>query len=210
MSQMTMNRVIHAAVRRDLTRTEEALRAFPDGDEGRATDLHRAWSHLVEQLTRHHMQEDELIWPALRGLGIDEDLLGSMESEHQEMAQSLAQASEAMASFSRAADSETATRAAHAVREAGVVTERHLTHEENELEPQLRPHLETAEWKAVEKQLRAGSPIEGGRFFAWLLDGSPHAEEQYLRAQVPAPVILLLSRVFGLGYHRSIAPVWRA
>ena len=42
------------------------------------------------------------------------------------------------------------------------VVERHLHHEETELEPQLDPHLETPEWKAVEKKLRA-VVADGGR-----------------------------------------------
>ncbi len=207
---MTMNRVIHAAVRRDLSRTEAALRAMREGDRSRAEALDRAWRNLATELTRHHEQEDQLIWPALRGLGVDAGLLEAMESEHEDMAAALAQATEAMAAVRATPDSEAARRAADAVQRAGVVTERHLTHEENELEPALRPHLESAEWKAVEKQLRAGSPVKAGRFFAWLLDGSPHAEEEYLRSQIPGPVILLLSKVFGRGYSRSIAPVWRA
>ena len=32
MATITMNEIIHAAVRRDLARTEQALRAFEDGD----------------------------------------------------------------------------------------------------------------------------------------------------------------------------------
>lgn len=204
-----MNRVIHAAVRRDLSRTERALRAFADGDRGRAGDLDRAWHHLVRQLTHHHEQEDELIWPALRGLGIDTALLETMESEHQEMAAALSQATSAMGDFRQRADVASATRAAEAVQRAGIVTERHLTHEENELEPQVLPHLESAEWKAVEKKLRSGSPVQGGQFLAWLLDGSPHAEQEFVRTTIPPPVVLVFSRVFGLGYHRRIAPVWR-
>lgn len=210
MTQMTMNRVIHAAVRRDLSRTERALRDFHDGDSARAEDLDRAWRNLAAELTHHHEQEDRLIWPALHELGVDPELLGAMESEHHDMAAALARAGEAMESLQASASARDAARAADAVQEAGVVTERHLTHEENELEPALLPHLESPQWKAVEKQLRAGSPVSAGRMFAWLLDGSPHAEEDYLRSTIPGPVLLVLSRGFGLGYHRSIAPVWRA
>ena len=209
MSQMTMNRVIHAAVRRDLSRTERALRAFPDGDSSRAGELDQAWRNLVAELTHHHEQEDQLIWPALRDLGVDPALLETMESEHQDMAAALARAGAAMTALRGSASARDAGQAADAVQEAGVVTERHLTHEENELEPALVPHLESPEWKAVEKQLRAGSPVRAGRMFAWLLDGSPHAEEEYLRSTIPGPVLFVLSRVLGRGYGTSIAPVWR-
>lgn len=209
MTQMTMNRVIHAAVRRDMSRTERALRDFRDGDSTRAAELDRAWRNLAAELTHHHEQEDRLIWPALRDLGVDRALLEAMESEHQDMAAALARAGAAMAALGGSASARDAGQAADAVQEAGVVTERHLTHEENELEPAVFPHLESPQWKAVEKQLRAGSPVRAGRMFAWLLDGSPHAEEEYLRSTIPAPVLFVLSRVLGRGYGRSIAPVWR-
>ena len=51
------------------------------------------------------------------------------------------------------------------------VVERHFAHEENELEPQLQPFLETPEWKAVEKKLGKQPPSVAGPFFAWLTDG---------------------------------------
>jgi len=93
MEDMTMNRVIHGAVRRDLRRLEEALAAVSAGDKSRAEDLHRAFGFLRDQ-------------------------------------------------------------ARHAVVGAREATERHLDHEERDLEPLMLPHFESAEWKAAEKQLR--------------------------------------------------------
>ncbi len=89
------------------------------------------------------------------------------------------------------------------------VVERHLRHEEHELEPEVTKHRDTHEWKSVERQLRRASPKAGGEMFAWLLDGSDHEADAFVRSMVPGPVLLLLSRVLGAGYHRSIAPVWR-
>ena len=93
---ITMNEIIHAAVRRDLARAEAALRAFPDGDRQRAADLKRAWDFLSEMLHEHHVGEDENVWPYLRTLGeIDPELADVMESEHVEMAAAMARASAA-------------------------------------------------------------------------------------------------------------------
>ena len=39
----------------------------------------------------------------------------------------------------------------------------------------MLPHLETPEWKAVEKQLRPASLADSGRFMAWVQDGMPEA-----------------------------------
>jgi hypothetical protein len=209
MTEMTMNRAIHAAVRRDLDRLDAALGGFADGDRHRADGLLRGWNHLDAQLRKHHQQEDELIWPTLLDLGVDPVLLGEMEEEHQQMADALQRTDAAMQRFGGTASRPDALSAAESVEATRVVVERHLQHEEQELEPQLRPHLETPQWRAAEKQLRKGSPVEGGRMFAWLLDGSAGEADRFVRGLMPRPVLFVLARVLGAGYHRSVAPVWR-
>ncbi len=204
-----MNRAIHAAVRRDLDRLEAALRVLEDGDRDRVAQLSRAWQNLHDELTEHHEKEDELIWPALLGLGVDPVLLEEMESEHGAMRDALQETGGQMTALASSASAEQARLTADSIVATRQVVERHLTHEELELEPQVLAHRESAEWKTVEKQLRSGSPVRGGRMFAWLLDGASPEVVAYLRSAVPRPVLLLLSRVFGLGYQRSIAPVWR-
>ena len=66
-----MNQIIHAAVRRDVARTEQALRALRDGDGARARQIQVAWRNLVRELTHHHEAEDELLWPFLQSRGVD-------------------------------------------------------------------------------------------------------------------------------------------
>jgi hemerythrin-like domain-containing protein len=207
---MTMNRVIHGAVRRDLARLDAALGEFRDGDRARAGDLNRSFEYLRSELTRHHEGEDRHIWPMLGTLGVDADLLATMESEHSAMAQSLGETEQAMRAFAAsgsAADAEAARASLTRTRE---VTERHLDHEEKDLEPQMAPHMESPEWKATEKQLRKAPPAVAGSFFAWLTDGMDDAERSYLRSTVPTPVVFVLSRLLGRRYLREVAPVWRA
>src|SRR4051812_15464449 len=86
---MTMNRVIHAAVRRDLTRLAEALETAPDGDTTRARALQRAYANLRAQLTHHHQLEDQHLFPTLGRLGVDTGLLEDMDVEHHLMAAGL-------------------------------------------------------------------------------------------------------------------------
>ena len=62
---MTMNRVIHAAVRRDLTRLESALDAAPYGDRARARRLATAYANLHRELKHHHEGEDNNVFPFL-------------------------------------------------------------------------------------------------------------------------------------------------
>ena len=88
---MTMNRVIHAAVRRDLDRLSSALGAVRDGDTTRARALQRAYANLHRELTHHHEQEDRHVFPALARLGVDTSLIATMDDEHHAMSEALAE-----------------------------------------------------------------------------------------------------------------------
>ena len=206
---MTMNRLIHVAVRRDLDRLWTALGQVTDGDLTRARALERAFAHLREELTRHHEGEDAYVWPMLSGLGVAPDLLAAMEAEHSAMADALAETSAALNTFASSGSAADAGAARTSVEVTRDVVERHLAHEEDDVEPILRTHEDTPEWKAVEKKLRSVSPAVGGRFFAWLTDGLTEDDRTFMRTQVPAPVVFVLSRAFGRRYTREVAPVWR-
>jgi hemerythrin-like domain-containing protein len=207
---MTMNRLIHAAVRRDLERLDAALADAADGDSSRARDLQRAFANLRNELTHHHESEDRWIWPMLAGVGVDRDLLATMEAEHQAMSAALAETAAAMDRFAASGSATDAASARDSVARTQAVVEQHLAHEEQELEPLLIPHVESAEWKEVEKKLSRQPPFVAGAFFAWVTDGMSDEGRAFLRSTVPAPVILVLSRLFGRRYRRSIAPVWQA
>jgi DUF438 domain-containing protein len=206
---MSMNQVIHGAVRRDLNRLDVALETFPAGDASRAAGLERGYAFLHAQLTHHHEDEDRLIWPVLDKLGLDRVLLGEMESEHQAMSDALAETATTMTTFGRAADTATAQSALASVRHTRTVVDRHLDHEEKELEPALAPHLGTPEWKEVEKQLRKQPMGDAGVFLAWLQDGMEPEAHSYLRSTIPPPVLAIVPAVFGRSYKRDVAPVWR-
>jgi hemerythrin-like domain-containing protein len=207
--QLTMNRLIHAAVRRDLHRLSASLDTFRDGDKARAHDLDRAFVNLRRELTQHHEGEDTHIWPMLANAGVDGGLLSDMESEHHAMAEALSETGAAMTSFALSGSGADAASARASVVRTQAVVERHLSHEENELEPQLHPLTETPAWKAVEKKLSRQPPSVAGPFFAWLTDGMSDQHRAFLRTLIPGPVVTLLAKVFGRRYNRDIAPVWR-
>ncbi|RBY83099.1 hemerythrin domain-containing protein [Blastococcus sp. TF02A-30] len=206
---MTMNRVIHAAVRRDLERLARALDDWQDGDRARGGELERAFGNLRTELTHHHEGEDTHIWPMLAGVGVDPALLATMESEHHAMAQALAGTSAALSALAASGTAAAAAEARASVARTRDVVEQHLRHEEDELEPQLAPHHDSPAWKTVEKKLRNQPLPVAGRFFAWLTDGMGERERTFLRSTVPAPMVLVLARVFGRRYTREIAPLWR-
>jgi hemerythrin-like domain-containing protein len=205
---MTMNRLIHAAVRRDLDRLTSALDQVADGDRSRAGELQRAFANLRQELTHHHEGEDAYIWPMLAGVGVAPDLLSAMESEHSAMADALTETDAAMSRFAASASAADAAAARASMASTRDVVNRHLAHEEADVEPQLLAQADSPEWKAVEKKLRRQPPGVAGQFFAWLTDGMTDEHRAFLEKTVPTPVVVVLSKVFGRRYNREVAPVW--
>jgi hypothetical protein len=87
---LSLNTVIHAAVRRDLGRFNVALDTFPVGSKDRAAELEGAWQNLDKQLYHHHHGEETIIWPALR-VRADVSLVTDLDGEHQRMAEAMAE-----------------------------------------------------------------------------------------------------------------------
>lgn len=205
-----MNQIIHAAVRRDLARTEQALRALSDGDTARAADIQRAWGALWSQLRHHHELEDVHVWPYVRGLGeVEPAVVDEMESEHAMMGAACEAATVAIDAVAADPTSALANAAADAVAAAAELTNAHLEHEESAITPVIKGHSSSPEWKAVEAEFRKGGLFHAGEFFAWLQDGGDPEALAALRSTLPPPVLLILGRVFGFSYHRRVAPVWR-
>jgi hypothetical protein len=210
MAEMSMNKVIHAAFRRDLQRFLDALAAFRDGDAARADRLGKAWDNFDAQLTEHHRGEHEIAWPAMRSIGVTDDLLAVLDSEHDRMAEALAGTRTAMATFRSSATKDDAAAARAAMEHLQEVTVAHLDHEERETEPVYLQHADGPEMKAMGKQFAKVSPSQGGTFFAWVTDGAGTEEMHALDASVPKPVRKVLVSVFGRGYRRDVAPAWRS
>ena len=53
------------------------------------------------------------------------------------------------------------------------------------------------------------SPARGGRFFAWVMDGATPDEKAAITDNVPGPVLMIISGIFGMGYRRTVASVWK-
>jgi hemerythrin-like domain-containing protein len=211
MAEMSMNRVIHAAVRRDLDRFTSALSAPDGGDQRRAEQLSAAWANFHEQLTRHHSTEHSIAWPALRKAGISDDLLTQFDAEHDRMAAALESADQAMRSVRGTPSAEKVMAAREAVATLRAATAEHLDHEEAELEPFYLEHAHTPEMKAMGRAFgREYKLPEAGTYFAWLQDGASSDELAGLRQNVPGPVVAIVARVFGGRYRRTIAPAWQA
>jgi hemerythrin-like domain-containing protein len=206
---MSMNVVIHGAIRRDLGRFRQALDAFVDGDRDRATALHRAWANFEAQLTEHHEGEHEIAWPAMQAIGISPDAIASFDREHEQMAADLKTAGAAMAALAGTARRTEADAAATAMATLQQTTETHLDHEEEQTEGPLLAHEDDEAVKEMGKRFsRRVGPAKAGVFFAWVQDGATPEQRTALAASVPGPVLAIMGGLFGRGYRKEIAPVW--
>jgi len=205
-----MNKAIHGAFRRDLTRFISALKTFPAGDHARARQLQTAWDNFDDQLSHHHHGEHTIAWPALESIGMSKELLKTMDAEHETMADALSKARTALATLSRTASAADAQSALTAVEILQRVAVQHLDHEESEFEEFYLSNRDTPEMKAMGKAFGKVSPARGGRFFAWVLDGASPEERATVTREVPGPVIAIIGGIFGHGYRKNIAPAWRS
>ena len=208
-THMSMNKTIHAAVRRDLDRFRRALDVFADGDRDRAAALHRAWVNFDAQLTEHHEGEHEIAWPALKAIGIAAPTIATFDAEHEKMAADLAATREAMATLRRTASRADAEVAATAMARLQTTTVTHLDHEEQETESALTQHEGDPALKEMGKKFsRRTGLTRAGTFFAWMQDGATAAERSALNANVPRPVVVVIGGIFGRRYRKEVAPVW--
>ncbi len=156
MAQMSMNKVIHGAFRRDLDRFVGALSSFRSGDSTRAQQLGRAWDNFDRQLTDHHEGEHEIAWPALEAVGVSHETITQMDAEHDVMAAALAQARTAMAALEAVPGHAEAGKALAAMEHLREVTVTHLDHEEQELEPVYLENVESPAIKEMGKKFAQG------------------------------------------------------
>lgn len=209
MAEMSMNKAIHAAVRRDLQRFIDALGRFPEGDRQRAEQLATAWANFDQQLTHHHEGEHDIAWPALEQIGVSHDLLTQMDAEHDTMATALNAARSAIATLRRTASAADAASALAAMQELQRVTVQHLDHEEAEIEAVYLEKKDSAELKAMGREFAKIGPSQGGTFFAWVTDGAGPDEMAAITSGIPKPVFTVITGIFGRNYRKQVAPVWR-
>jgi hemerythrin-like domain-containing protein len=207
--EMSMNKAIHGAVRRDIARLLNALDTFPAGNRARAEQLAAAWANFDDQLTRHHQAEHEVAWPALQAVGVSRELIAQMDDEHDRLAEALASTGAAIATLSRSASAADAAAAHAAVANLKTVAVEHLDHEEAELEPIYLTKRDDPAIKAMGRQFGRVSPPVAGTFFVWVTDGATAEELAAIRTNIPGPVLAIIGGIFGRRYRREVASVWQ-
>ncbi len=127
-------RALHAALRRDLSRLQDAA-AQLDGAAAAPVTVLAGWDAFRAQLDNHHAAEDEDLWPVLRAELSDPGNLAAvnaMVDEHRQIPPALAGVDTALRG-----GGELLAPAGHL---SAVVLD-HLAHEESDVLPLLEQHL---------------------------------------------------------------------
>lgn len=204
----TMNTIIHAAFRRDLTRFDNALAAFPAGSQPRADELRRAWDWFEAEVHHHHNYEEEVFWPALRRTDADLSSIAELDHEHHEMRGALEKASATMAELHAHPTAASADAARKTLAHFADVLLGHLEHEERDLEPINAAYQDAPPMRTAAKKVIRAQRGRLGNILAWLQDGADADTRRALRQQIPAPVVVVVTAVAGRGYRRNVASVW--
>lgn len=133
-----------------------------------------------------------------------------MDAEHDSMATAIADVRAAVPALRHTASAEDVSAARAAFERLLAVTVAHLEHEEAELEPVYLEKKDTPEIKPMGRAFGKVSPARGGRFFAWVTDGASPEEMAAITRDVPGPVLAIVGGIFGRGYLKDIAPLWKS
>jgi len=208
----TMMRIVHTAVRRDLSRATSALDgAATPAEQRRAIGGHLEW--MMRFLHAHHRSEDIGLYPLVRARATQErdvEVIDRMTRQHEAIAEPIAVVERAGAKLSKD-PSDDATRAAvDALHALDAVLLPHLREEEEEAMPIVARLLTGAEWRAVEKQhnLDPKSMQQLGFEGHWLIDGASEADRAVVVGLVPPVPRFVLLHGFARRYRHQAEACW--
>jgi hemerythrin-like domain-containing protein len=209
----TMMRIVHDALRRDLTRAHEVL-TKPEAssrEQLRAVGAHLGW--MMRFLHAHHRSEDNGLYPLVReraGSVADIEVLDRMSRSHEAVA-SASEAVEATAAELAAGRSDDAVqRSAAALATLSGVLRRHLREEETEAMPIVSRTITATEWEAIDRKhnLDSKSMSELGFEGHWLLDDASDGDRATVLGLVPPVPRFLLVHGYAGRYRRHAAACW--
>jgi hemerythrin-like domain-containing protein len=181
--------VVHRVFRRESDLMPTLIRAVPDGDTARAEVLAQAFSDYQLGLHLHHTGEDELVWPLLLArVDLEADMVLRMETQHEVVAGTLAEASRRMPDWQAAPSAATAAPLVSALTEHRAALLEHLHDEEEHILPLIEEHLTVAEWARLGQRFAEEVPKDKMLFFlGMILEDADPAERQAMMANLPAP-----------------------
>lgn len=203
--------IVHAALRRDLTRCRAALTApTPPAERQRwAVAAHLTW--LMEFLDRHHKGEDAGLWPLVRSMNPSAgDLLDQMERDHAQIAPAIVALHDANRRYASDGGAPTREALLEALADLRAVLDPHLLREENEMMPIVATTLSNARWEAFNQEhyVKPKSKRELGQEGHWLIDSIDPAGFKIVVGNVPPIPRFVLLHAFAGRYARACSARW--
>jgi len=209
-----MNRIFHAALRRDLTRMINVLAGANDDarPEQRAA-LAQHVGLVLELLHHHHTGEDTGLWPLVRRRAPDlGSQLDTMEAEHASVAGAIVSARAAARQYAMTTDATAGGRRLQQVLAdlSGVLLP-HLDHEETEVMPRVMRALTPRDWSALSRrELRNWNSFAlVGTGLVWMADGLIGRQRTMFNQQVSPVFQWLVDKRYGPAYRRRTALAFR-
>ncbi|MDV3207748.1 MAG: hemerythrin domain-containing protein [Rhodococcus ruber] len=204
-------RVVHSALRRDLTRAAQVLRTAPAPERTQRVALadHLVW--MMQFLHLHHSGEDQGLWPLVRAVNpAAEALLDEMDADHARIGPEIERVTAAATDYR--ADPAAREDLVHALTALEQVLLPHLQREEDEMMPVVARTLTRRQWDEVEQKVFIASKAkrELGIEAHWVVDGVDREDYDVAVGKVGLATRFLLRHAFARPYRRACAARWGA
>lgn len=204
-------RVVHSALRRDLTRAAQVLRTAPAPERTQRVALadHLVW--MMQFLHLHHSGEDQGLWPLVRAVNpAAEALLDEMDADHARIGPEIERVTAAATDYR--ADPAAREDLVHALTALEQVLLPHLQREEDEMMPVVARTLTRRQWDEVEQKVFIASKTkrELGIEAHWVVDGVDREDYDVAVGKVGPATRFLLRHAFARPYRRACAARWGA
>jgi hemerythrin-like domain-containing protein len=202
-----MNRLFHAALRRDLELVNSALLTAANPTPPQRAALGGHVGLVLDLLHHHHTGEDIGLWPLVRHRAPDLSAeLDMMEAEHALVASRIVASRAAARQYAATTTDVAATR--HRLRvaltELGGVLLPHLEHEETEVMPRVMRALTPRDWALLSRrEVRNWDSLRlAGTGLVWISDRLEPTERVKFNQQVSTVVRWLADGRYGATYRR--------
>lgn len=195
---LTMLRLIHAALRRDIARLLTSVRTVPIG-----RGVIDQWEQFARQLTGHHTAEDRLVWPVLAECAGNAavDVIAAMNDEHGQIEPALVEVADGLRRHVATPSQGSREELTAGLEGFAALLESHLCHEESAAISLVEQYLTAADIDRVSQQTRREAGIRGAKaFLPWVLEDAPAGDSAHVLAEMPPPFRLLVRH---WGRHRA-------
>jgi hemerythrin-like domain-containing protein len=208
-----MNRIFHAALRRDLARVINVLADAKDHAPEQRAALAEQVGLVLDLLHHHHTGEDTGLWPLVRRRAPDLGTqLDTMEAEHASVTVLIVSTRAAARQYATTTDPLAIGRQLQlAVSQLSDVLLPHLDHEETEVMPRVMRALTNRDWSALSRgELRNWNSLAlAGTGLVWMAAGLNQTQRALFNQQVSPIFQWLVDQRYGPAYRRRTALAFR-